>query len=116
MKELKHKKTCEVTRRESRDSIIFIVSTDGCLGEAAEIFFSRLGRKLALKWQRAYSQEVAFLNAPLSAAILRVSSHCLRGARTRMQGTECLIEDGAALGVATLEGKDTKKCQTLELE
>ena len=85
-----------------RDFIPFIVSTDGCLGEAAEVFLKRLSRKLASKWSRAYSQVVGFLKSRISVAILRASSHCLRGARTRVQGTVCLMEDGAALGVAML--------------
>ena len=96
-KESKHKKTCETTRR---DFIPFIVSIDGCLGNAAEIFLKRISRKLAEKWQRAYSQVVGFIKARISIAILRASSHCLRGPRTHVQGTVCVMEDGAALDAA----------------
>ena len=62
----------------------------------------RLARLLAEKWQRAYSQVMGFVNARMSIAILRASSHCLRGPRSRMQGTACEMEDGAALGVVML--------------
>ena len=96
-KESKHKKACEATRR---DFIPFNVSTDGCMGDAAQVFIKRISRKLSEKWQRAYSQVVGFLKARISIAILRASSHCLRGPRTRMQGTVCVMEDGAALDVA----------------
>jgi hypothetical protein len=98
-KESKHKTACEATRR---DFIPFIVSTDGCLGEAAQAFLKRLGRRLAEKWQRAYSQVMGFLNARISVAILRASSQCMRGPRTRVQGAVCVLEDGAALGVVGL--------------
>ena len=98
-KELKNKTACEATRR---DFIPFIVSTDGCMGEAARVFLRRLGRCLAEKWQRAYSQVIGFIKARMSVAILRASSQCLRGPRTRVQGTVCMIEDGAALGMVKL--------------
>jgi hypothetical protein len=98
-KELKHKTACEATRR---DFVPFIVSTDGCLGEAAQAFLKRLGRRLAEKWQRAYSQVIGFVKARMSVAILRASSQCLRGPRGRVQGAVCMMEDGAALGVAKL--------------
>ena len=98
-KELKHKSACEATRR---DFAPFIVSTDGCLGEGAQAFLRRLGRRLAAKWQRAYSQVFGFIKARMSVAILRASSQFLRGPRTRVQGAVCMMEDGAALGVAKL--------------
>ena len=96
---MKHKTACEATRR---DFVPFIVSTDGCLGEAAQAFLRRLGRRLAEKWQRAYSQVFGFIKARMSVAILRASSQCLRGPRTRVQGAVCMMEDGAALGVVKL--------------
>ena len=99
VKELKHKTACEATRR---DFVPFIVSTDGCLGEAAQASLRRLGRRLAEKWQRAYSQVFGFIKARMSVAILRASSQCLRGPRGRVQGAVCVMEDGAALAVARL--------------
>ena len=98
-KELKHKTACEATRR---DFVPFIVSTDGCVGEQAEAFLKRLGRRLAEKWQRSYSQVMGFIRSRMAVAILRASSQCLRGPRTRIQGTVCTMEDGAALGVVQL--------------
>ena len=98
-KELKHKTACETTRR---DFIPFIVSTDGCIGEAAQAFLRRLGRCLAEKWQRAYSQVMGFIKARMSVAILRASSQCLRGPRTTVRGSVCVMEDGAALGVVQM--------------
>jgi hypothetical protein len=98
-KESKHKTACESTRR---DFIPFIVSTDGCIGEAAQAFLKRLSRHLADKWQRHYSQVFGFVKARMSVAILRASSQCLRGPRVRVQGAVCFMEDRAALGVAQL--------------
>jgi hypothetical protein len=101
VKELKHKTACESTRR---DFIPFIVSTDGCIGEAAQAFLKRLSRHLADEWQRHSSQMFGFVKARMSVAILRASSQCLRGPRVRVQGAVCVnyMEDGAALGVAQL--------------
>ena len=96
-KDHKHKAACEATRR---DFVPFIVSTDGCMGESARVFLRRLGRHLAAKWQRAYSQVAGFLKARMSVAILRASSYCMRGPRCKIQGTGCMMQDGAAaLGV-----------------
>ena len=99
VKELKHKTACEATRR---DFIPFIVSTDGCIGEQAQAFLRRLSMRLANKWQRPYSQVYGFVRARMSISILRASSQCLRGPRVRVQGAVCIMEDGAALGVAQL--------------
>ena len=99
VKESKHKTACEASRR---DFIPFIVSTDGCLGEAAQALLRRLSMRLAEKWQRPYSQVFGFVKARMSIAILRASSQCLRDPRVRIQGAICIMEDGAALGVAQL--------------
>ena len=99
VKESKHKTACESTRR---DFVPFIVSTDGCLGDAAQAFLRRISMRLAEKWQRPYSQVFGFVRARMSIAILRASSQCLRGPRVRIQGAVCIMEDGAALGVAQL--------------
>ena len=58
--------------------------------------------RLAEKWQRSYSQVYGFVRARMSIAILRASSQCLHGPRVRVQGAVCIMEDGAALGVAHL--------------
>ena len=63
------------------------------------MFLRRLGRLLAEKWQRAYSQVAGFLNARMSIVILRASSYCLREPRCKIDGNVCKMEDGAALGV-----------------
>ena len=68
-------------------------------GSGSSGVLRRLGRLLAEKWQRAYSQVAGFLNARMSIAILRASSYCLRGPRCKIDGNVCKMEDGAALGV-----------------
>ena len=85
-----------------RDFVPFIVSTECCVGEQAEAFLKRLGRRLAEKWQRSYSQVMGFIRSRMAVAILRASSQCMRGPRTKIQGTVCTMEDGAALGVVRL--------------
>ena len=67
---MKHKTACEATRR---DFVPFIVSTDGCVGEQAEAFLKRLGRRLAEKWQRSYSQVMGFIRSRMAVTILRAS-------------------------------------------
>ena len=78
------------------------MSTGGCVAEQAEAFLKRLGRRLAEKWQRSYSQVMGFIRSRMAVAILRASSQCMRGPRTKIQGTVCTMEDGAALGVVGL--------------
>ena len=99
VKESKHKTACELTRR---DFVPFIVSTDGCMGVAAQAFLRRMCMRLAEKWQRSYGQVFGFVKARMSVAILRASSQCLSGPCTRAQGAACVLEDGAALEVAQL--------------
>jgi hypothetical protein len=50
-------------------------------------FLKRLGRRLAEKWQRSYSQVMGFIDSRMAV---------------KNPGTVCTMEDGAALSVVKL--------------
>jgi hypothetical protein len=80
----------------------FVVSTDGLLGREASTFAKRLAQKLAIKWQRSYSQVCGYVNARLSIAIIRATHLCLRGSRIpahKMSNKFPLWEDLAGLAL-----------------
>ncbi len=70
--------------------------------EQAKASLKRLGRRSAEKWQRSYSQVMGFICSRMAIGILRASGQCLRGLRSKIQGTVCTMEDGAALSVVKL--------------
>jgi hypothetical protein len=55
----------------------FAISFDGLLGREAATFSKRLAAKLALKWQRNYSEVCGYVNAHLSITIVRATHLCL---------------------------------------
>ena len=57
----------------------FVCSVDGLLGREATIFSKRPAAKLAVKWQRTYSEVCGYVNARLSIAIVRATHLCIRG-------------------------------------
>ena len=73
------------------------VSVDGMLGREATVFLKRLGDRLAVKWERGYSEVMSWIRARLSFAILRASILCLRGSRTKWRSVEHF--DGAPLAL-----------------
>ena len=91
-----YKKACEERRCHFTP---FVASTDGALGWEARSFIRRLGRELAIKWHRDYSQVIGLVRTRLSFAILRATVLCIRGSRRPLMGTRCLLEDGAGLSL-----------------
>ena len=77
-KKRKYKKACEERRCHFTP---FVASTDGALGWEAQSFIRRLGRELAIKWHRDYSQVIGLVRTRLSFAILRATVLCIRGSR-----------------------------------
>ena len=92
----KHQQACKDIRA---DFVPFVVSTDGCMGEQAQKFLRRLGRRLAEKWGKAYSSVVGFLFARMSIAIVRATSMCIRATRNPIRARRWCMDDGAALDV-----------------
>jgi hypothetical protein len=74
----------------------FVTSIDGALGPEAKSFMRRLDEKLATKWKMPYSRVVSWTRTRLSFAILRATSHCLRGTRTKWRSLNIL--DGCGIG------------------
>lgn len=90
----KHQQACQDRRA---DFVPFVVTTDGCIGSQAQKFLRRLGRRLAEKWGRAYSEVAGFLFARMSIAIVRATSMCIRSTRNPIKCQRWCMDDGAAL-------------------
>jgi hypothetical protein len=76
----------------------FVVSIDGAFGQEAKMFLRRLNEKLSLKWQRSYSEVSHWTRTRLSFAVLRATSHCLRGTRSKWRYLN--VQDGSGLGLS----------------
>ncbi len=63
------------------------IAETSCPSRSVSELLKRLGRRLAEKWQRSYSQVMGFVCSRMAVAILRASSQCMRGPRTKIQGT-----------------------------
>ena len=68
-----------------------------CWVERQHIFLKRLGDRLAVKWERGYSEVMSWIRARLSFAVLRASILCLRASRTKWRSVEHF--DGAPLAL-----------------
>jgi hypothetical protein len=76
----------------------FVTSVDGALGREARSFINRLSYGLSLKWGRSYSETTGWVRTRLSFAILRATSQCLRGCRSKWRTLGA--EDGAFMKMA----------------
>ena len=72
-----------------------IASCDAAFDHEAEIYIKRLAVILSKKWRNSYSRTVGFLRARMQICILRSTSLCIRGSRTKWRGAG--VEDAAAL-------------------
>jgi hypothetical protein len=98
----KKKKYLEPCLEQRRHFTPFVVSTDGLLGREASTLAKRIAQKLAIKWQRPYSQTCGYVNARLSIAIVRATNLCMRGSRIpahKMSNKFPMWEDGAGLAL-----------------
>jgi hypothetical protein len=85
---------------QRRDFTPFVVSTDGCIGEEGKKALKRIAARLSARWNKPYSQTLAFVNARMSIAIARTTHLCLRGSRIPMHLISNRVqqwEDGAGL-------------------
>ena len=48
----------------------FVPSVDGGMGQEARVFMKQVAGKLAIKWQRSYSEVMGWVQARMSFAIL----------------------------------------------
>ena len=60
-----------------------VVSVDGMLAPEIANFLRRIGEALSTKWEKPYSKTMNWGKCRLSFAVLRASSVCFRGTRTK---------------------------------
>jgi hypothetical protein len=92
IKKTKYGSACELRRASFTP---FVTSVDGALGREAKGFMRKLAENLAGKWQRSFSETSTWVRTRLSFAILRATSHCIRGSRTKWRSLG--FEDGAII-------------------
>ena len=98
----KKKKYLGACLAQRRHFTPFVVSVDGLLGKEAKTALKKISTRLAVKWERPYSQVCVYVNARMSIAIVRGSHLCLRGSRiptSRMSNRLPQWEDSAGLGL-----------------
>ena len=76
----------------------FVLSVDGQMGREARVFMKRVAEKLAIKWQRSYSEVMGWVQARMSFAILRATNRCIRGSRVKWR-SGLGMDDGAGLAI-----------------
>ena len=96
----KHKQDCLDNRA---DFVPLVFSADGCMGEQAKKYLQRVGKVLAGKWEKSYSEVMGFITGRVSMAIARAASMCIRASRNPFKGNEWFMQDGAALAVMLYE-------------
>ena len=65
------------------DFVPLVFSADGCMGEQAKKYLQRVGKVLAGKWEKSYSEVMGFVMGRVSMAVARASSMCIRTSRNR---------------------------------
>ena len=60
-----------------------VVSVDGMLAPEFASFLRKIGEALSTKWEKPYSKTKNWVKCRLSFAVLRASSVCFRGTRTK---------------------------------
>ena len=60
-----------------------VVSVDGMLAPEFASFLRRIGEALSTKWEKPYSKTMNWVKCRLYFAVLRASSVCFRGTRTK---------------------------------
>ena len=63
--------------------ISLVVSVDGMLAPEFASFLRRIGETSSTKWEKPYSKTMNWVKSRLSFAVLRASSVCFRGTRTK---------------------------------
>ena len=101
-KKRKYLRPCQQQRRAFTS---FVVSVDGLIGTEAKNVMKQLSRRLALKWQKQYSQVMNIIKTRISIACVRASHRCLRGSRVPVKKMSRQIQwdDGAGLGLYRID-------------
>jgi hypothetical protein len=69
---------CQDRRAESADFVPFVVTTDDCIADQGQRFLRRLGKRLAEKWGKAYSEVAGLLFSRMPIAIVLAGRMCIR--------------------------------------
>ena len=72
----------------------FVLSVDGLLQREASHFVKRLSASLASKWEKPFSDVLAFVRSRLLFALVHSASMCLRGSRVKWRSV-LGFDDGA---------------------
>ena len=97
----KKKKYLEPCLEQRRHFTPFVVSCEGLLGREADVFLSRLGKKLATRWARPHCRTTSFLRTRFAISLVRAKNRCIRGSRIPASAISRRIDwdDGAGLGL-----------------
>jgi hypothetical protein len=93
LKKEKHLRACHEMRR---DFTPLVYSVDGCAGRETKQAERKLAGALAGKWDREYSEMVAYVRTRMALAVIRANTLLLRGSRRR-RAQQPQIDEGAAM-------------------
>ena len=79
-----------------RDFTPLVYSVDGMAGRETKQAQRKLASRLAHKWNKEYSYMVAYVQARMALAVVRLNSLLMRGSRKR-RAQRPLIDEGAAM-------------------
>ena len=65
-----------------------VVSVDGMLAPEFANFLRRIGEALSTKWEKPYSKTMNWVKCRLSFTVLRASSVCFQGTRTKWRSLD----------------------------
>ena len=101
-KKRKYLKACQQQRRAFSP---FVTSVDGLLGLEARNVLKQLARRLAVKWQKPYSQVCGIVRSRISIACVRASHQCIRGTRipAKKMSRQIQWEDCAGVGLYRID-------------
>ena len=83
-----------------------VVSVDGMLAPEFADFLRSIGEALSIKWKKPHSKTMNWVKCRLSSAVLRASSVCFRGTRTKWSN---LVSDHDFLAERNIYGCSTMK-------
>ena len=95
--EAKRKKYAQASEDLQSSFIPLVCSTDAVLHREYTAYQKCLASRLATKWDKSYSVEVAWVRVQTQFAIIRAVDLRLRGTRRHPVGQT--LQDGAGLGV-----------------
>ena len=82
--------------QSERDFTPLVYSVDGCAGRETKAAERKLAGALAGKWDREYSEMVAYVRTRMALAVVRANTLLIRGSRSR-RARRPHIDEGAAM-------------------